>query len=987
MSGLNKSTITGVHFGPVKHIVLSPDGQYLLSLGSNDGMINVVDLKEFDIANDFNMASITNDQIYSLSSIKTRNSFLITDDGKQVLNVNWPDISQTNNLIETDMIMNVLAVDPKGNLVSYSGEDPQITIINYDNPEEQTQLFDNIASVVYLGFGPVCQTLVSINSDGNIHTYSQNDSYSEGTLQNQTVKTVFSGVCWSADSQLLVSDSEKKGIFHVFHFPSEGYATGKFESLGIITAMSISETNLLAACDASQKIVISKFPNDFIERQQLPILQLFDPKTESITYLFWFCNNLFAGDSEGSIHKWGQIEADEANEIEVVKSVMESDHEIEEFQTSDEDDGITQSKHIIVTPKHSPKPPKSHEKLDDYDEEEDYDEDEQFSREHRNPFRIDEASEASSYSDSELPIRKPTTVTKPLREKLTTEQVAERLKEKYGDYSTTPTETESESDEEGPKSKEEMKRIREYERKQKELDKKFIANSESASSDGDNEEEEDKPEMLTDSDLDHDDGNKELYQFMPGSTKQFENKRIFLCFNLMAKIFLRENNDDSTSIDVEYNDLMKYKAIHFKNSDNFFLSTVTPTGVAFASSTKVQYRAHHPWATDSECLIKMDSDEKIDLLAAGNGWFAVSTTLKRLRIFMGSGFETAIFAIPQRPMTMVGGGNLLGIIFGHSLNDDLSYMLLDVKARQELASGNLPISPPIKWIGIENRTFYVLGNRILYALIQDFGHQFVPVCDARPKNIEENESFWCVGIEEQQLWGVILGNGREEPEPITNLTLKALDIEPQTVEEASRNYIMKRIDYCNSARQDKEQFGIKMDTALLREFSNAAKHRLYQRMLHIGLQLVSKKGQMIALNFIGQKDDVEMKEIGDQLQQFWASVKTPEEEDETEPEEGAKSSTHQSANETDEQPIQQDSIPSVDQNEDDNSVDEGEEENSVDQNENENSKTENSEIVVHERVVENEIIVENENETNEQKESENDDTDDDSIGEDSIEEA
>ena len=170
-------------------------------------------------------------------------------------------------------------------------------------------------------------------------------------------------------------------------------------------------------------------------------------------------------------------------------------------------------------------------------------------------------------------------------------------------------------------------------------------------------------------------------------------------------------------------------------------------------------------------------------------------------------------------------------------------------------------------------------------------------------------------------------------------------------------------------------------------------------MLHIGLQLVSKKGKMIALNFIGQKDDVEMKEIGDQLQQFWASVETPEEEDETEPEEGTKSPTHQSANETDEEPIQQNSITSVDQNEDDNSVDqnedeadnsvdEGEEENSVDQNENENSKTENNEIVVNETVVENEIIVENE--SNEQKESENDDTDeddDDSIGEDSIGEA
>ncbi|KAK8899541.1 WD repeat and HMG-box DNA binding-domain containing protein 1 [Tritrichomonas musculus] len=899
MSAPNKLTINGAHFGPVKKISLAPDNNHLLSLGSNDGIINVINFENFDISSDFNTASITDDQIFTFSSNENKKSFIITDDGNQILNVNWPDISQTSKIFETEAPMTFLAINTNGNLIAVSGDDPQVTIINLENPEDQTSLFDNTKAVTYIGFGPVCQTLVTINEDGEILTYSAANSYQDVKEQKVKVKTISAGVCWSIDSQLLISDSDSKGVFHVFHFPSEGYATGKIQNLGIISALSISKSFLLAACDTSQKIVISQYSENFIQDKKLPILHIFDPKIQTIATLYWVDNYLIAGDSEGSIHKWDKIEITNAKEIEVVKSVMESDQELEDLEDQDEVEIISKTRHLILSGRHKPEPPKSHQKqnrTDSSDEEdtEDYDEEEESNfKKSRNPYILDEASEASTdyESDTGSTNRRKNTNIPDFRPKLSAEDVAERIKKnlniKNVEYSTTPTETEDETDgdPDRPLTKEEIRDLKEENKREAKLDREFIVHSGSevsAESESSEEEDEDLIESVSESEEDLNKINEnEFIQFMPGSTDIFENKRRFLCFNLIAKIFLRENADESTSIDIEYSDRSKYRSVHFDNKEHYILGTVTETGVTLASRSRVYYRPHNSWSTDCECQIKMENDEIIDLIASGNDWFAVATNLKRLRIFMGSGLEIAIIGIPQRPMTMTGSDDLLVIVFGDQFNDDLTFWLLDVKKRRQLKSGILPISKIVNWMGFDERTFYILGNNhVLYALANDFGYQFIPICNVQPKE-EDNSEFWGVGVSKGNFWGVFLEEKRKYPEPITNLPLDGLDLEPQCADDESSDFILKRIAYCNSSKINKETTAMKMDMELLKQFSEAAKNRLFEKMLQIGLQITSQKGQKITLDYIKQKDE-DFVEIAEKLEEYWAINNHVEEEDNNE---------------------------------------------------------------------------------------------------------
>ena len=893
MAAHNKTSVDGVHFGPIQDLIVSPDDKYIISLGSSDGMLNVVDIENFQIATDFNTSSLTNDQIFTIAKLQNRNSIILTDDGKQVLSVKWPEIADTNKICETDMPMTVLAVDPTCKMVALSGEDPQVLIIDLDSPDEnQIQIFDNIKQVVYAGFGPICKTFVTINEDGEIFSYSSSTSYQEPTNHKEKIKTSASTVCWSSDSQLLIADSEKKGLFHVFYFSSDAFVTGKVENLGIITAMSISPSFLLATCDASQKIIISRYPKNFVQTKELPMLYVFDPKTDPINKLLWFNENLIAGDSSGSIHKWGPFENESAKEIEVVKNVIESEDEIANMD-SDEDEMPVKEKHIVLKGKHPQKPPKSKQKHPprqssdeeeiNYDEEEDYDEDD--SRRTKNPYILDEASETSGDYESEDERRTSNKTSKlpESRQKLTADDIAQRIKEKFNiqEYSTTPSVTESETDEDRPLTKEEIKELRDNARREKRLDDQFIAHSGSEPELDEEEEDEVEHIIYSGSDISDLEEPDDMIQFMPGSTNDPESKKNFLCFNLLAQIFLRENPDDSTSIDVEYFDKNKYRSLHFQNKEKFLFGTVTTSGLTFASHTRVNYRSHDKWATDSECVIKMDQGETIDLIAAGDEWFALTTNLRRLRIFLSSGLEIAIMNIPYRPMTMAGGEDLLCIVYSGENKDDLLFTLYNIKKRSVIANGLLPFQRTLKWIGIQNHTLYVYGNNhTLYASVFDFGFQFVPMCSVHSKN-EENMEFWGVGVNNGKFWGVFLPENQPYPDTDKMPVLKGIYIEPQCADESSKDFLLYRSIYCNSLKEDKDKNGMKMDTELLKLFAEAEGAHRYEKMYQIGLQIVSKKGQSIALQYANSKDE-ESQEVGRKLEEYYLAINPPKVEEEEE---------------------------------------------------------------------------------------------------------
>ncbi|KAH0788058.1 WD repeat and HMG-box DNA-binding protein 1 [Histomonas meleagridis] len=880
-----------VHFGPIREVIVSPDGNYLLSVGEEDGILIVVSLTTLEPSDDFTLASISDFRIRSISCIPTLNSFAFSDEGKDIMKVGWPECTDIQKIYTSDTITELITVSSNGEYLAFTGEDPQITIINLTNPgSEPISLYDNTSKVIYLQFSPDSKTLVSINETGELYAYRGEEF---DNVQSENIKAIRQAICWSPDSYLIVSDASSNSIVHVFNFSEDYKSVMKVPKHSLpITACSVSNTSLMSTIDSSFNVVVSRL-NKYIDNNEISLVATFHIALESsINVILWVNNNICIGTDDGNYSILSPIDSESLNEIPEYEQIEESEKELE--SSSDE---IPLKKHptLITKPLKKSKPQL---KFDEEEEEEEEEYEVHKKRKGIYAFAMDEAEETDETSSSELHeyasanknVKTNEEINRPKRN---SEEMFQMLAKKYAneeiddeeqeEYSTTPSTTSEDESED-----EEMK---ENEKREKKLDKAFIVGSDQSVDEDEEDEEEENLEKMYHFDSDYDEDKDELHQMMPGSTSTFVNKRRFLCWNLIGTIFLRENVDEGSSIDIEFADTTKYKDQHFENRDNFILGSLSTGGIVLASRTYVWFKSFLSWANDNEFSTRFPDNETIDLIACGEDWFAIATEAPRLHLYMSSGLEIAIIPVASRLTSMIGAGELLAIVYGEYSD----FKLFNVKHRKVVAEGNLPIRKPLKWIGFDQTTLYVLGNdNQLYGLIFNFGSQWVPLCDVQIKLENEKDSFWAVGVGKSNLWGVFLNENEESPLTVSHQKLKGLLIEPLTIDDTAKDYLYRKMEYCNAT--DKGAAAMKMDKELLKLFASAQEIDDHEKMYQIGLQMKSDKGKMFAIQYAKSKD---VDDVADNLAQFYAE-NLQESDEESEEQQGDNETPKENENSVDE---------------------------------------------------------------------------------------
>jgi hypothetical protein len=426
----------------------------------------------------------------------------------------------------------------------------------------------------------------------------------------------------------------------------------------------------------------------------------------------------------------------------------------------------------------------------------------------------------------------------------TAEEMFGDLMEKYGGETESESSSASES---GPESIEAMK---EREKEEHRLDKQFLVQSDvSPDSDESAHDSEAMDEMTEVTESEHE---EVAGQFMPSSTSEFFNRRRFLCWNLIGCIFLRENpateeTDETTSIDIEFADTTRYRNQFFDNHHRFTLGSLGQTGVALASRSFVQYIQHDPWAPDSDTTLRFPEHETVDLIACGSGWFAVATERRFLRIFGSSGLELAVLSLPARPTTMLGGDSWLVIVFFDQLV--LTYRLYNVRRRRMVGEGGIPTRTPLKWIGFDSGLLYVVGSDfVVLALVQNFGLQWVPVCEMRPRFPDGVTDFFCVGVNDRRIWGVYLTADRPTPLTIAHQELREFQCRALVVDEKYRPYLTRRLEYFGYEKgAKKERAMFKADKKLLKLFHAAVTQDRTDIASQLGIRVLSKKARAFFL--------------------------------------------------------------------------------------------------------------------------------------------
>ncbi|XP_069678187.1 WD repeat and HMG-box DNA-binding protein 1 [Periplaneta americana] len=249
--------------------------------------------------------------------------------------------------------------------------------------------------------------------------------------------------------------------------------------------------------------------------------------------------------------------------------------------------------------------------------------------------------------------------------------------------------------------------------------------------------------------------------FQPSSTPVHLQHR-FMVWNSIG-IVRCYNTEDENSIDVEFHDTSLHHALHINNFLKHTVATLTEDVLALAceiqddAPSKVVCVLLNSWDGSKEWSIDLPEGEEALAISAGQGWVAVATDTRNLRIFTVAGTQREVISLPGPVVCLSGHRNKLLAIFHSGMgipgDQSLGYVVFSVGSGQSqaiTAFQPLPVTPKctLKWAGFSDEgTPFTLDSAGIIRMFSKKGY-WLPVCDTQTHCKGKSDHYFVVGISE-----------------------------------------------------------------------------------------------------------------------------------------------------------------------------------------------------------------------------------------------
>lgn len=258
-----------------------------------------------------------------------------------------------------------------------------------------------------------------------------------------------------------------------------------------------------------------------------------------------------------------------------------------------------------------------------------------------------------------------------------------------------------------------------------------------------------------------------------------QGKRNYLVWNMFGSVVSRVEGNISI-IDIEYSvsDLSK-KLV--PNTNNFSMAAINYTGVLLASTGAIRDEDKYEDEEVDERLKlatlyflnsnktigwskTMNEHENIEAVTLGNGWSAVYTSKKLVRIFSSEGNDYMAFGFSRPVIGLANYENLLAVLYHETFPFsgqqypkvkvyNTTLMSVQFESSVHLSNGG-----KVKWFGFsEEGILYVQDTKhMVWALVNE--DIWVPVYDGSMK-----KDLWILGVTEESIIAIKLPPGETEP--------------------------------------------------------------------------------------------------------------------------------------------------------------------------------------------------------------------------------
>ena len=281
--------------------------------------------------------------------------------------------------------------------------------------------------------------------------------------------------------------------------------------------------------------------------------------------------------------------------------------------------------------------------------------------------------------------------------------------------------------------------------------------------------------------------------FISGSTSGMDNvkSRYILC-NLIGTIISKEHNGVKT-VSINFSDISDKKNISFINGEEYIIGAMNEIGVILGNHIEeenLDAYEKEDRRKNASLLFKpilnktmnlmgdwkkdLPQDENPVLLTLGSDWCCAYTSMSFLRIYSIFGSEKITLSLSNTVIAISGYENYLAYVYISSLplsnSQQLRFKILDeYKMFNEVYDGILSISPFSNLIYFSYSKEGILISYDSYNIVRGFFYEvqnnWVPLLDLGNKYINENKNFWCIGVEDNEIYGIEMKGEKIEPYP------------------------------------------------------------------------------------------------------------------------------------------------------------------------------------------------------------------------------
>jgi chromosome transmission fidelity protein 4 len=308
--------------------------------------------------------------------------------------------------------------------------------------------------------------------------------------------------------------------------------------------------------------------------------------------------------------------------------------------------------------------------------------------------------------------------------------------------------------------------------------------------------------------------------FGPSSTP-LEDPRRFLCWNQHGAMSVRETDPGRSTIDIDFTDSAFRRPISFTDTVGFILGSLGEDGAILASdvpdteededndlgdvvdglriseTTKaalknsrkkstatngstIYFRRYETFASNREkdWYLTLPAGERVLGCATGEGWAAVVTHRRFVRLFSSGGNQGQVFWIEGDPVSMVGRSRFLAVVYHQSSplldgTQQMGYSVFDAVAGRVVAKGALSClssRASLQWIGFSNDSALMAMDSdgmlsMLVASAESTQYwEWMPVLDTLALRKSSEDTHWPIHVSDGKCICVPLKGGKKYPD-------------------------------------------------------------------------------------------------------------------------------------------------------------------------------------------------------------------------------